>query len=246
MSSVGLFNALHDIIQPHVLKRFKGSRSPSKRVYKSTPKKLGRSRKLHSKDEFLLMLMKIRLGLLSTDIADRFSISVSTCSEIFQCWIRATSECLSCIVHIPSEESIRSTLPVRFKNYCDLMGIIDCSEIFIETPKDLNFQSVTWSDYKHHNTIKYLISVAPNSFITYISKPYTGRISDKALTIDSGYLDLLPAYSRVMADKGFNIADECAARHLYFTVPPGKRGCSQMTPSEVKKTSDIAKLRILL
>ena len=177
-----------------------------------------------------------RLGLLSTDRADRFFISACTCSEIFQCWIRAMSECLSCIVHIPSEESIRSTLPVRFINYCYLMG----------TPKDLNFQSVTWSDYKHHNTIKYLISVAPNSFITYIPKPYTGRISDKALTIDSGYLDLLPAYSRVMADKGFNIADECAARHLYFTVPPGKSGCSQMTPSEVKKTSDIAKLRILV
>ena len=108
LSSVGLFNVLlHDIIQPHVLKRFKESRSPSKRVYKSTPKKLGRSRKFHSKDELLLVLMKLRLGLLNTEIADKFSISVSTRSEIVQCWIRAMSECLSCIVHIPSEESIR-------------------------------------------------------------------------------------------------------------------------------------------
>lgn len=94
--------------------------------------------------------------------------------------------------------------------------------------------------------MKFLISVTPSSFINFVSEPYTGRISDKALTLDSEFLDIVPPYSRVMADKGFNIASECAAHSIYFTVPPGKRGTSQMTPSEVRKTSDIAKLRILV
>lgn len=49
-----------------------------------------------------------------------------------------------------------------------------------------------------------------------------------------------------MADKGFNLFDECAARCLYFLVPPGRRGASQMTPAEVSKTSSIAKVRILV
>ena len=44
-----------------------------------------------------------------------------------------------------------------------MIGIIDCSEIFIETPKNLELQSATWSDYKHHNTLKFLVCVAPNS-----------------------------------------------------------------------------------
>ena len=52
--------------------------------------------------------------------------------------------------------------------------IIDCSEIFIETPKDLRFQAATWSDYKHHNTCEYLVSVAPCYAITYISPVYGG------------------------------------------------------------------------
>lgn len=114
------------------------------------------------------------------------------------------------------------------------------------TPKDLELQSATWSEYKHHNTVKFLISVTPNSFITFMSEPYTGRISDKAITIDSNYLDSVSPYSRIMADKGFNISKECASNRIYLTVPPGKRGISQMTPQEIKKTSQVAKVRILV
>ena len=49
-----------------------------------------------------------------------------------------------------------------------------------------------------------------------------------------------------MANKGFNLFDECTARNIHFIVPPGIRGASQMTPSEVSKTSAIAKVRILV
>ena len=94
--------------------------------------------------------------------------------------------------------------------------------------------------------MKFLISVTPSSFINYVSEAYTGRISDKALTNDCNFLDLVPPYSSIMADRGFNLFAECAARRINFIVPPGKRGTSQMTPTEVKKTSSIAKLRILV
>ena len=42
--------------------------------------------------------------------------------------------------------------------------------------------SATWSEYKHHNTLKFLVCTAPNSAITFASKAYTGRISDKEIT----------------------------------------------------------------
>ena len=79
-----------------------------------------------------------------------------------------------------------------------------------------------------------------------MSKGYTSRISDNKITLKSGFLDMLPRYSNIMADKGFNLFDECAARCLHFTVPPGMRGASQMTPAEINKTSAIAKVRILV
>ena len=51
---------------------------------------------------------------------------------------------------------------------------------------------------------------------------------------------------RVIADKGFNIADDCAARHIFLSVPPGKRRAAQFMPKDVTKTCKIAKVRILV
>ena len=81
---------------------------------------------------------------------------------------------------------------------------------------------------------------------TEVSEGYTGRISDKALTKGSGFLDEIPTPCSIMADKGFNLVNECSGRNITFIVPPGKRGASRMTLAEVSKTSAIAKVRILL
>ena len=87
-------------------------------------------------------------------------------------------------------------------------------KFFIETPKDLSWQSSTCSDYKHHNTAKFLIAVAPCSGITFITPVYGERASDKAITIDCGFLDLLQPFDLLQADKGFNIQDDCDARGI--------------------------------
>ncbi|KAL5017912.1 hypothetical protein ScPMuIL_003634 [Solemya velum] len=119
---------------------------------------------------------------------------------------------------VPDEESLIAPKPERFRKLPDLHSIIDCTEIFIETPKDLYLQSATWSDYKH-NTLKVLIACTPNSSINFVSKAYLGRVSDKALTLDCRYLDQLPVNCMLMADKGFNIADDCATDTSHCTCP---------------------------
>ena len=88
--------------------------------------------------------------------------------------------------------------------------------------------------------------MAPNSSILYISPAYSGRISDKDITNCTGYLDMVPACSVLMCDKGFQIEQECLARQITHYIPPGKRGMSQIGNVEVAKTSRIAKLRILV
>ncbi len=245
-----MFHVLHDIIQPLVRNRFH-RKIPTKSYSKlkcNTPKKCGRQRTLDSKDELLLTLMKLRLGLLFEDLGDRFGVSTGTASKIFQNWIRALSVSLESMIFLPSDEQkIWNSTPKRFRKFPRLNGIIDCTEVFIETPKSLELQRATWSEYKHHNTLKYLISVLPNSSISFVSEPYTGAISDKAIVNSTNFLSTLPPHSSLMTDKGFsNIAQECAESSIHLIVPPGKRGTSQMTPDEVKKTSDIAKTRILV
>ena len=67
---------------------------------------------------------------------------------------------------------------------------------FLEKSQNLQLQNVTWSDYKHHSTVKLFLSV-PNSTITFISKAYTGRISDNAITLQSYFLHLLFRHSNI-------------------------------------------------
>ena len=216
------------------------------RKFCKTPKRFGPKRKLHGKDEFLLCLMRLRLGLLGEDLQDRFNVSSALCSRIFSSWLRASAQVLGTNVFVPDQGTLNVTKPPHFKPAHNLHSIIDGTEIFIETPKSHKRQKQTWSQYKHHNTMKILVAVAANSSIIFTSKAYSGSISDKRITNDCGYLDLVEPYSILMADKGFNINDECLARHIRLVVPPGKRGQSQMTVNALKTTSYIAKMRIIV
>ena len=248
LESRGLFTDLHDYVAPYVKRRWKGFKALSTKVrrFVHSPKKFGPQRKLSSPDEFLLTLMWLRLGLLKQDLAVRFGISTSLCSQIFNTWLTAMSKVLRPLLDWPTKEQIIATKPMRFKHLPDLRTIIDCSEIFIDVPKDPRLQTSTWSNYKHHNTAKFLIGVAPNSAITFLSHVYNGRASDKAITLDSGFLDKLDPYDMIQADKGFHIGEECAARCIHLHVPPGKRGKAQMSRAANNKTSRIANLRILV
>ena len=49
-----------------------------------------------------------------------------------------------------------------------------------------------------------------------------------------------------MADKGFNLFEECGGRNSTFIASPCKGSASQMTLAEVSKASEIAKVSILV
>ena len=110
--------------------------------------------------------------------------------------------------------------------------------------KDQNAQAATWSDYKSHNTVKFLIGISPAGFVTFLSDCYGGRASDRFITSDSGFYDCLDPYDEVMADRGFQIKEELMLKFCSLSVPPGARVKAQMTSSECKRTKDVANLRI--
>ena len=86
-------------------------------------------------------------------------------------------------------------------------SIADATEIFIQALKHYLLQRLTWLNYKHHNTLKALVVIVPNSDIIFISLAYPGSISDKEIIKQSGYLDMMEPYTELMVDKGFNISN---------------------------------------
>ena len=144
--------------------------------FRKSAKKFGPNRALSQKDEFLLTLMKLRLGSTNADLAQRFGISRSTVSTIFNTWVKILANELKCLIYNPSMEVVKKTLPKKFKKpgYCKVRHIIDCIEIFIETQSNPVIRASTWSDYKHHNTAKILVSITPNGAFNFISEAWGG------------------------------------------------------------------------
>ena len=249
ISSINLFNVIFLLLSPFLqhVRYWRGSSrarclSKFRRTYTRCAPKI-----LTHRDEFLLTLMRLRLGLLNEDLADRFGISATICSNTFTTWIKILSNVLSdaLVVWLP-RESIRDNLPTSFvkTGHRNCRVILDCAEVFIERPKSLLNQAITWSDYKHHNTLKFLIGIAPSGYITFLSDCYGGRATDKFITNDSAFYELLERDDEVMVDRGFQIREELLFKYCTLSIPPGARVKSQMTEMECKKTKEVANLRI--
>ena len=98
----------------------------------------GPDRALSLEQEYLLLLMRLRLGLLVKDVAFRFQISSTRVSQIWINWIKLMSIELQNLIIWPSRGQVRATMPKAFvKLYPKLRTIIDCTEIFVETPCSL-------------------------------------------------------------------------------------------------------------
>ena len=164
--------------------------------------------------------MKICIGLLNEDIAEQLTVSWALISQIFSTWVMATAKVSPSMIKVWDFDT--NTLKSKKFKSQKLHSIADATEIFILAPKDHLLQSLTWSNYKHHNILKVLVVIAPSSDIMFISLAYPGSISDKEIMKQSGHLGLMKPYTELMVDKGFNISNECAAQRIYVVVPPGK------------------------
>ena len=66
------------------------------------------------------------------------------------------------LIKWPNRDILRHNLPQVFKDtYPAIICIIDCSEIFIERPTSFEARAKTYSQYKKHNTAKFLIEITP-------------------------------------------------------------------------------------
>ena len=200
---------------------------------------------LDSKDILLLIFMKLRLNLLNQDLAFRFQISKGTVSNILHAGLPSIASKVAGFIHWPNKGDVLRTLPKVFKkSYPRCRVIIDCTEIFIDRPGNLEAKQLTWSNYKHNNTLKVLIGISPTGAIIFVSRAYGGRVSDKVITQRSGFLDLLEYGDQVLADRGFLVGDDIAAHNASLIIPSFTKGKNQLSQRDVEISRRISRFRI--
>ena len=206
--------------------------------------KPGRKRKLALIDELFAVLMRLRLGLLLEDVADRFGVSPATMSRLFITWVVFLAKELRLLFPWPSKELVQKHASKDFNRYPNTRIVIDCTEIFVQRPNSLSSQCLTFSSYKHHNTFKVLVGISPGGVITFVSDLWGGRVSDQLITKECGLLALLSEHDRVMADRGFDIQDLLATKCITLNKPPSLGDQTQLLAKEVEETRRIATVRI--
>ena len=70
---------------------------------------------------------------------------------------------------------MRQRLP-KCKN---IRCIIDCTEVHVQSPGNFEAQGNQYYSYKGHTTYTFLVAIAPNGAILFVSDAYEGSISDK-------------------------------------------------------------------
>ena len=210
-----------------------------------------RLRKLSTWEEFLLTLMRIRRGIDTEMTAHLFGISVNLASNIFITWVLFLDKELQFLrrfssvkcneKHIPKSMRDRHGKPNTFVK--DLRCIIDAVDFQCETPSLPVAQRKLYSAYYNTNTYKLLIGCTPNGYINYISKLWSGNVSDQLLVKKSGFLDHLNPGGIIMADKGFRIRHMLTLKSCSLRLPPGLKG-GQLKPRASTVARRVSNIRI--
>ena len=205
-----------------------------------------RTQSLNRFQEFAMVLIKLRLNVPFQDLANRFVVSISTVSRIFSSWMVVMDAGLAPLISWPDRERLWRTMPMSFQYAFgkQVTVIIDCFEVFIERPTNLLARAQTFSNYKHHNTIKILIGITPQGTVCFVSEAWGGRTSDKYLTENCGFLENLLPGDMVMADRGFTICESVGLKQAKLVIPAFTKGKSQLDPVDVERTRGIANVRI--
>ncbi len=207
-----------------------------------------KSQKLSPEDEFLLLLMKLRLNKDDKELAYFFRISPPTVGKVFKTWLNFVYFQLRELNIWPTRAVIDCFMPDDFRaKFPNTRTILDGTEIPIEKPSKPEDQSATWSSYKNRNTLKVVVGITPRGDVNYVSEVYGGAASDRQIVERSDLLkgnNLFTKNDSIMADRGFIVQDLFCLKQVHVNVPTVMRGMSQLPPENVVRDRHLAAKRV--
>ncbi|XP_076029393.1 uncharacterized protein LOC143018143 [Oratosquilla oratoria] len=194
-----------------------------------------------------MTLLHLRKGYDLGTLGDLFEVARSVASSIIITWINVLYLVPKDWLIWPTAAQVRASLPKDFpEEYSDTRTILDCTEMSTVKPSNPSAQAATYSQYKHHNTLKVLVGITPIGLITYVSSVYGGNTSDR-YTAEAEFINKVDPGDAIMVDRGFNIGNLILQRGAKLHIPPFTRKASKgrmLTQSEIAKTRSRATIRI--
>lgn len=216
-------------------------------------------------ETFLLVLIRLRLNICFKTLGFLFGVCASTACKYFYSGLYSLYQQLKGLIKWPSQQMLENNTPAKFSKAFGrpITIIIDCFEIFTEKPGTKDAVVKMYSSYKHHYTAKVLIGITPFGSISFVSKPYTGRTSDKFITENSSFLDNIKSGSciflytwyiffnlisqisgdLVLADRGFTIKKSIEDKGADLRVPDSSSKKRQLSSTSIERTRALASIR---
>lgn len=209
---------------------------------------------MSAENGLFLTICRLRQNFGLSDLATRFGISQQSAGVVFNTWIDIIYLKLCTISIWPHRQTIIDNMPKDFKaNFPTTLVIIDGTELKTESPWAHGVQCQLYSDYKSTTTFKALVACDSRGSLMFTSELFTGSISDKAITKESGFYETIQQLKDVgyiqngdgvMADKGFTIKDELNALGLSLNIPPFASADKQLSQADLALTDKIARHRV--
>ena len=84
--------------------------------------------------------------------------------------------------------------------------------------------------------------MCPQGVTTFFSCAWGGKVSDKHLIVNSGFLSKLLPGDIVLADRGFD--EDIAKMQATLQILAFTHGCAQLCPLDIEKTRQLVNVRI--
>ena len=212
-----------------------------------SPGPVKRRRTLSLMDEFFLTMVRLKAGLHISDLAHRFSVSEGTVSATFNTWLNLMYLEFKNLMELPDPDVLWANKSEAFDKFSNTNLIVDCTEIFCESPSDLTEKKQLYSDYKHHQTFKFLVAISAHPAVVYVSEMHGGRASDMFITAHSQkFIEASQLIGgKVMADRGFTGTYKMTPVGIEFVTPvfKGIDRC-QLSSGEVEMSAECSSARI--
>ena len=198
--------------------------------------------------QFLLTLMVLRRNKKFEELRIVYEIANGTISSIFKTWIMFMFKKFKDVEKrmFLQRKQLFQPLPRSFRNNVlkDVRCVIDCTEIRVQSSRNYRQQGNIYSSYKHVTTAKVLIATVPSGACCFVSDCFEGAISDRAITLDCGFIDYLETNDIVLADRGFNVDDHVRAKGAFLVTPSYMRGRDYLPLDESRLSRIVARARI--